>query len=75
MLHENVGAVGPIEAHVTPTPLDARVSRAKNLMQQKREEKEQEEEDTEKNKVAYSSVAHKKLKVIYQGWILPLNIT
>jgi len=50
MLHENVGAVGPIEAHVTPTPLDARVSRAKDLMQQKREEKEQEEEDTEKNK-------------------------
>eukprot|EP00088_Acartia_fossae_P037646 TRINITY_DN3884_c0_g1_i3.p1 TRINITY_DN3884_c0_g1~~TRINITY_DN3884_c0_g1_i3.p1 ORF type:complete len:503 (+),score=139.90 TRINITY_DN3884_c0_g1_i3:34-1509(+) len=50
MLDETVGVVGPVQSHDTPTPLEDRVSRAKNLMQQRREEKEREEEEKEKRK-------------------------
>jgi len=49
MLNDNVGVIGDVQGHDTPTSLEERVSRAKDLIQQKREEKSKEESDKEKN--------------------------
>merc|ERR1719427_164114 len=49
MLNDNVGVIGDVQGHGTPTSLEERVSRAKDLIQQKGEEKRREEEEKEKN--------------------------
>jgi len=50
LLDENVGNVGPVQGHDTPTRLEDRVSRAKDFIQQRQEEKSKEEEEKEKSK-------------------------
>jgi len=50
LLDENIGRIGDVASHNTPTNIEDRVERARRLMQQRKEQKEREDAEKEKAK-------------------------